>query len=119
MRIISVLSIAIILASSLANLSGAQAAPKTNGTKVAISAIRENALAVQQNAAIYQWKRVNLEVDRIASVDIKIQATMGSDTDAIALNTAIHSLRKARLDHNSEAAVDAAKSVAEICNRML
>lgn len=84
----------------------------------ALRAIRENVQAVQHNAEIYQWMRVNLEVDRIIAAAHKVEKALVADTSqreqAEALGQAIRDLRSGRLNHNPDRIVAAAQKLATI-----
>jgi len=89
----------------------AQAAP---GMPPALNlrVIQGNADAARVNAGIYQWKRVNVEVDRIAAAEHALEAA--GTADAV-LRTAVLSLRSARQAHDSDATIRAATAVSALC----
>ena len=92
----------------------AQAAPLLPAAP-ALYVIQGNADAARINARNYQWKRVNVEVDRIAAAEHALEA-MG--TDDASLRAAVLSLRSARQAHDSEATVQAAAAVSALCTSL-
>jgi hypothetical protein len=89
----------------------AQAAP-TLSPAPTLRAIQGNADAARANARISQWKRVNLEVDRIVADEHALESEGSADA---ALRTAVLALRSARQDHNSAATMHAASEVSALC----
>lgn len=89
----------------------AQAAP-TMPLVPTLRVIQGNADAARANAGIYQWKRVNLEVDRIVAAEHALEAAGTADA---ALRAAVLSLRSARQAHDPDATVHAAGTVSAFC----
>jgi hypothetical protein len=93
----------------------AQAAPAGSPVPT-LRVILGNADAARANAGIYQWKRVNVEVDRIAAAEHTLESAGAADA---ALRTAVLSLRSARQAHDSDATAHAATTVSTLCASML
>ncbi|MEO7715054.1 MAG: hypothetical protein ABIY70_02530 [Capsulimonas sp.] len=74
-----------------------------------VSDIRDNAAAAASNAHIYQWKRVELEVVRIADAEKKVQLSQSSKSDA--LSSAVRDLRAAQAAHDADRTEAAAAAV--------
>lgn len=89
----------------------------------AIRTIKENSDAVQHNAAIYQWERVNLEVDRIAAAARPVRKALEGDSankDSLAtFNAAVTEVRHARLAHEVDRLVDAAQKLSSLAEGLL
>jgi hypothetical protein len=84
---------------------GIQAQPSNaSGLRGSLHRIEANARAARDNAAIYQWKRVNYEVDRIVAAEHAVEKVLASDAGqkerVAALHEAVGELRKARLNHD-------------------
>lgn len=79
------------------------------------SAIRENALEAKHNAGIYQWQRVNREVDRIVA-DARRLEKLSKENENKEWKEALQSLRAARLHHNSQGLIEAADRLVSLCN---
>ncbi len=94
---------------ALAPLSQPQAA-----LPASLLTIQANAQAAKGNAAHYQWKRVNWEVDRIIAAEHQWEQTQTSEASA-GLRAAVLSLRTARASHDSLDAVKAAQEVSAQC----
>jgi hypothetical protein len=79
-----------------------------------------NCEAVRHDAAIYQWARVNRQVDRIVADHKRVQSGLAADK-AAALQSAIDELRAARLARDPQrlnaAAQNVDKLVAELTKR--
>lgn len=88
-----------------------------------LQTIQTNAKEVQRNAAIFQWTRVNREVDRIVADEKKLHKTMVSHTElksqCDAIKQTVSSLRSARLKRDSERAADAAKKLVALTTELL
>lgn len=89
----------------------AQATPPSPSIPT-LRAIQGNADAARANARIYQWKRVNVEVDRIVADEHALESVGVADAS---LRTAVLALRSARQDHNSAATMHAASEVSDLC----
>ncbi len=89
----------------------------------ALQAIQTNARDAGRNAAIYQWKRVNLEVDRIVSDEHKVQRALAADSalasQAEALHAAVSDLRSARLNHDVDRIVAATAKLSAVTTDLL
>lgn len=87
------------------------------GVKTALHRIEENAGDAGKNAAIYQWTRVNHEVDRVASAERYVEKALKSHSDRqdllAALQRAVSDLRKGRLNHDVDRIEAASKHVIE------
>ena len=93
--------------------------PVENSTR--LRAMRKNALDAAANAGIYQWKRVNREVDRIAADADKIAAQSPPVVmpEGRELQQATRELRSARLQRNPEHIVRAAQRIVSLCDALL
>ena len=69
-----------------------------------VRVIRENAELVDHNAGIYQWRRVNLEVDRIvaAARDVRKHSNAALTEKVTVLTRMVSELRDARLHRRSD-----------------
>ncbi|BDI31019.1 hypothetical protein CCAX7_30700 [Capsulimonas corticalis] len=74
-----------------------------------VSDIRDNAAAAASNAHIYQWKRVQLEVVRIADAEKKVQAAQSVKSET--LSSAVRELRAAQFAHDADRTEAAAAQV--------
>ncbi len=83
-----------------------------------VHTILDNATEVKHNASIYQWVRVNREVDRIVAAEGKLMKSLDAK-NAASLKDAVKSLRSARLAHDSDKCVDAASSLVTIMNSIV
>lgn len=88
-----------------------------------LNTIRVNAKDASDNAGIYQWMRVNREVDRIVADARKVEKVLISDAasaDALkALQKSVRELRSARLAHDVNRIQAAAHQVADACDSLL
>ncbi|MGI4788175.1 MAG: hypothetical protein ACRYFS_04925 [Janthinobacterium lividum] len=87
-----------------------------------IRTIQTNAEAAHANAANYQWRRVNLEVDRIVAAEHSLEETLANDpvpAPAEALRRAVLDLRSARLAHDPNRTQAAADQVTTQCALLL
>lgn len=79
----------------------------------------ENAAAASRNAEIYQWVRVNHEVDRVVAGEHRLAqllpANKSASATAQALPIAVQELRAARLARDPARTRIAAKHVIEAC----
>ena len=91
----------------------AQAAPAMPTATLRV--IEGNADAARANAHIYQWKRVNVEVDRIVAEEHALESAGTADAS---LRSAVLSLRSARQAHDSDATVRAAAAVSALCRSL-
>ncbi|HLK59297.1 MAG TPA: hypothetical protein VKU00_22245 [Chthonomonadaceae bacterium] len=94
----------IALALVIPTVGFAQSTPKTAIPQKAVHTIQVNADAVVHNAHIYQWERVNLEVDRIVAAEKQVQKALTSDSthaaEAKELSQTVKELRSARLNRD-------------------
>lgn len=117
------LSLVALIAAAPLSSAHAQAAAKSALPVAALRSIRENAEAAQQNANIYQWARVNREVDRVVADARKVQKALSADS-ALAKQgqefaDAVSALRSARLAHSPERIAAAADKLAALCESLL
>src|SRR5437868_4641902 len=100
-----------------------QSADKAARPIKALQAIQSNAQEARRNAAIYQWKRVNREVDRIVADERKVQSALASDSSltkqAEALHKAVSDLRSARLDHDVDRIAAATEKLSAVTAELL
>ncbi len=89
----------------------AQAAPAA-AEAATLRSIQGNADAARANAHIAQWKRVNIEVDRIAQDEHTLEAAGVADT---ALRAAVLALRSARQAHDGGMTERTAATVSALC----
>jgi hypothetical protein len=105
------IAFALTLSLGLTLANGLQAQPTGSpAVKESLHRIEENARDARENAAIYQWKRVNFEVDRIVSAEKAVEKALGGK-GVNTLHDAVSALRKARLDRNADAVKSSADSV--------
>lgn len=111
------LTLAVVVTFSAATLSAVraeQAAPKSLPVP-ALQAITRNARAAEEDARIYQWARVNREVDRIAADANKVEKALVSDPAfakrLAAFQQAVSALRSARLAHDVDRLQDSARQL--------
>jgi hypothetical protein len=86
-----------------------------------LRALRQNAMDAADNASIYQWKRVNREVDRITADAHKL-STLSSPSvtqQSQDLQQAVRDLRSARLRHRVEQIVEAAHRLVSLSDVLL
>lgn len=114
-----------IAASTAASFAGAaSSAADTLPAKAGdtLHTIGANAVAAAGNARICQWRRVNLEVDRVAAADNSLQSELAGDSvrqaDLGRLHDAVISLRAARVDRDVERTRAAASKVADLAGDM-
>lgn len=93
-----------------AQVSGGQASA---AIEKSVRVIRENAELVDHNAGIYQWKRVNLEVDRIvaAAKEVQKHSDAGMTAKATVLTQMVSELRAARLHRRIDALQDISRRI--------
>lgn len=86
-----------------------------------LRALRQNAADAAENARIYQWKRVNREVDRIAADAHKVSSSPSADVirHGEALQRAVRDLRSARFHRDADAVVEASRRVISECDALL
>lgn len=86
----------------------------------ALRAIRANAAEASENAAIYQWMRVNREVDRVVSDAHKVEKALSAESAQLAsLQQAVRALRSARLAHDVARIQEAAQQVTASCDALM
>ncbi len=87
-----------------------------------VSAISSNAEAARANASIYQWVRVNREVDRMVAQQAALTNFNSTDNQVSAvvssIQTDIAALRNARLDHDVARIAAAAGLIIADCARL-
>ena len=99
--------------------------PKQKPTVIdrAVRRIEENARAVKHNASIYQWERVDDEVDRIVAAERKVHKALSGDASkrdlADTLGRTVHDLRKARLDRDADRSVQASEKLTALIPDLL
>ncbi len=76
------------------------AAASAKGAERTVQILRENATAVSHSADIYQWDRVNTEVDRIVAAQKALHRQLAGAPQSSAIDSAIHDMRSARLNHD-------------------
>ena len=84
----------------------------------ALRALHANAVEAGENAGIYQWARVNREVDRIVADAGGVEKALGAES-AQALQKAVRELRAGRLNHDAARTREAARQVAELAELLL
>lgn len=85
-----------------------------------IRTIQINAAAAHDNAGIYQWRRVNLEVERIAASEHALeQSSAATAAPAQALRQAVLELRSAWFDHDKARTQAAADQITAQCALLL
>jgi hypothetical protein len=96
-----------------------------NSTPViaALNIIRSNAREASENAGVYQWVRVNREVDRIVARERALRREFGTTSEKAAafqaLQQAITQLRSGRLNHNIEQIQQASEQIIAQCEALL
>ena len=115
MKRIRVLLTALMIGSVAASFSmPLQAQGNTNGSAKLVRDIQENAAATASNATIYQWKRVNLEVDRIVADFRKLPTIQQSEE----LKQTVQELRSARTNRNRDHVVAAAQRLSTLVSHL-
>jgi hypothetical protein len=88
-----------------------------------LHSIKENSEAAQQNAHIYQWARVNREVDRVVAAASKLEKALSANSNlakqASELGEAVRALRSGRLAHDPERIAGAAQKLSALCDDLL
>ena len=116
--------LSLTLAVSLALGISAFAAPHHADTapKPTLHKIEENCKLVQDYARIFEWENVDDAVDRIVAAEKKMLKAIEGKSDlkqqAGELHAAVKELRAARLNHNSERAIEAAEKVNKLAHDM-
>ena len=104
-------------------LTPAHAAPAQAGLPLGtIRTIQDNAQAARDNAGIYQWRRVTLEVERIVAAERSLEQALpkgNAPAPATALRQAVLELRSARFDHDVKRTQAAAAQVSAQCALLL
>lgn len=100
----------------------AEQGAKSSLPTAAVRTLRENAQAVQQNASIYQWMRVNRETDRILAAGLKVEKALETEgtrkEQAEALKQAMDTLRSGRLNHDRDRITMAARKLQDIAESL-
>jgi len=98
------------------------AAEKTSVVLNAVHRIEENAAAVKHDASIYQWERVDDEVDRIVAAERKVHKalTRGASTQDLAdtLGHDVHDLRSARMARDVKRAVQTSEKLTALIPKL-
>jgi len=117
------LSLAALLFSAPLSAAHAQTTGKPSLPIKTLHAIQENVQAAQQNAHIYQWVRVNQEVDRVVADAHKVEKALAGNSalaqQGTELSEAVKALRSARLANNVEGIAAAAQKLNAVCNTLL
>jgi hypothetical protein len=113
-----------LLSTLLATLALSTASIADTGTATQnyrLQQIAANAGAAGANAHIYQWRRVNLEVDRIDADEhaLEIAGVAGDANQALMLRQAVLNLRSARQEHDTTAVQESAAQVITACESLL
>ena len=101
------IAFALILGLVAATTGSLQAQPANPAAvRTALHRIEENAQAARDNATLYQWKRVNNEVDRLVAAEKSVEKALSAETaqkeSVTALQEAVRELRQGRLNHDVE-----------------
>lgn len=114
----TILTLALLATIHGAGITASRAADAPAVSASAIHIIQTNAADARANAKIYQWKRVNREVDRLVAAARGVQKALGSDSKADTLKQAVTELRHARLDRDVDRVVDAADKLLALCQEL-
>ncbi len=110
--------LAFLLGGFVAMGASGQAA-KSVPSVAALRSIRVNAEDAGKNAAIYQWMRVNREVDRVVASERTVTKASASNASVQSLQSAVRALRTARLAHDVAGIQQAAQQVVAACDALL
>ncbi len=113
---IQVLGAALAMTALAGTLSLAQ--PKPAASTAALRRIQANATWLRHDASIYQWERVDNEVDRIVAAARSLQKGLGSG-DAATLSEAVHALRSAGLSRDVAGLSSAAEKLSSLSSDLL
>lgn len=122
-KMVCLLALLINLSYASASLAHGGPAAKAARPLAAIRAMHANAEEASSNAGIYQWMRVNREVDRIVADMRKVDKALASDaasaTSVKTLQQSVRELRSARLAHDVNRIQAAAHQIADTCDSLL
>jgi hypothetical protein len=115
-----VVTLGLTLVVGSAGLSQAQTQNRPGLPLRAVRTIEENARAVKHNASIYQWDRVNWEVDRMVAAHRQLHKALGADKSRAEqtkiLEQHIRELRSARLARDVDRLVAVAQKLATVAD---
>ena len=120
-KVLSVSMLLVLLSSIEISHCQAQMHNSTEKAIQLLHALKQNAVDVADNANLYQWKRINREVDHIA-VDAQKLARLpvsATSPQSQGLQQTVRDLRSARLMHNAERINDAARRLVKLCDALL